>query len=157
MVAEDPQPAGGPSASSGRPPEAAARPAGAVPAAPKARPDPRPSRVALGASTIAAVSLMAAGLVRSPVPPVEGAEDDTALEALTTEVIATARPEVRVKHRTVYVQLKRGQKAPKGAKVIEGKAPPPRVVVTRIRSKPATTRQVRSKPRRVTRTRQSGG
>lgn len=157
MAADDPRPAAGAPGVPDRPAAAATRPPGPAQAAPKARPDPRPTRVALGASTIAAVSIMAAGLVRSPVPPAEGAADDPAVEALTTEVIATARPEVRVKHRTVYVQLKRGQKAPKGARVIEGTAPPPRVVVTRIRSKPATTRQVPSKPRRVARTRQSGG
>ncbi len=156
MAAEDAPSAGGATATSGRP-AVATRPPGTLQAAAKARPDPRPTRVALGASTIAAVSIMAAGLVRSPVPAAESAADDTAVEALTTEVVATARPEVRVKHRTVYVQLKRGQKAPKGARVIEGKAPPPRVVVTRIKSKPATTRQVRSRPRRVASTRQSGG
>ena len=53
----------------------AARPASvpivrpAVPAVPKSRPDPRPMRLALGAGTLAAVSIMAAGLVRYPAPP----------------------------------------------------------------------------------------
>lgn len=134
--------------------------------APKRRPDPRPMRLALGAGTLAAVSIMAAGLVRYPVATADDAGDAVTADALadvvTVETIATARPEVRIRHRTVYVQLERGQKAPKGARVIEGKAPPPRVVVTRVAGKPAATRQtrvrqVRSTPRKVARTRQSGG
>ena len=114
-------------------------------AAPKQRPDPRPMRLVLGAGTIAAVSIMAAGLVRFPAATGDTsgdaiAADGAAADAAVVETLATARPEVRIKHRTVYVHLKRGQKAPKGAKVITGKAPPPRVVVTRIPAKAATTR-----------------
>jgi hypothetical protein len=162
MAADDPRPVADPgSAAASRPSLATPRPPAAVSATPKQRPDPRPMRLALGAGTLAAVSIMAAGLVRYPVATADDAGDATAADALTdavmVETIATARPEVRIKHRTVYVQLKRGQKAPKGAKVISGKAPPPRVVVTRIKAKPAATRQVRSTPRKVAKTRQSGG
>lgn len=127
-----------------------------APSLPKTRPDPRPMRLALGAGTLAAASMMAAGLIRYPTTAAADVGDATAAELVTVETISTARPEVRISHRTVYVHLKRGQKAPKGAKVIEGKVPPPRVVVTRIKAKPATTRQVRSTPRKVARTRQSG-
>lgn len=142
------------------PPVPAAGRAGA--AAPKQRPDPRPMRLVLGAGTIAAVSIMAAGLVRFPTTgDTSGdviAADEAAADAPIIETLATARPEVRIKHRTVYVHLKRGQKPPKGAKVITGKAPPPRVVVTRVPGKAATTRTTRPARRRVvvTKTRQSG-
>lgn len=117
-----------------------------TPATPKQRPDPRPMRLVLGAGTIAAVSIMAAGLVRFPAP----AADAIAADVATVETLATARPEVIVQHRTVYVQLKRGQHAPRGAKVIAGAVPTPRVVVTRIAARPATPR------RAVVKTRQSG-
>jgi hypothetical protein len=137
---------------------AAPRPSVKAPATPKPRPDPRPMRLALGAGTIAALSMMTAGLVRFPVATVQGVGDAVAADAGTLETIATARPEVRIKHKTVYVQLKRGQKAPRGAKVIDGAVPTPRVVVTRIPAQPATTRRV-SRPavrRVVAKTRQSG-
>ncbi len=108
-------------------------------------------RLALGAGTIAAVSIMAAGLVRFPSP----SGDAIAADAVSVETLATAQPEVIVKHRTQYVQLKPGQKAPKGAKVISGAVPTPRIVVTRIAARPAQTRQTVVR-RVVTKTRQSG-
>ena len=136
----------------------------AATAAPKKRPDPRPMRLALGVGTIAAVSIMAAGLVRFPAATGDTsgdvmAADGTSAGAPVTEILATARPEVRIKHRTVYVHLKPGQRAPKGAKVITGKAPPPQVVITHVPGKAATTRVTRPATRRVvvvTKTRQSG-
>jgi hypothetical protein len=146
MAADDPRPTAVP------------RPSANGTAAPRQRPDPRPMRLVLGAGTVAAVSIMAAGLVRFPVPAADGAGDAIAADAGTVETIATARPEVRIKHKTVYVQLKRGQKAPRGAKVIAGAVPTPRVVVTRIPAKPATTRRVQRPTIRrvVVKTRQSG-
>ncbi len=152
MTVHDPRPTLVPGAGPAVP-----RPTPAVAAAPKQRPDPRPMRLALGAGTLAAVSIMAAGLIRIPAAAGDEVVADAA-DAATTETVATARPEVRIKHRTVYVKLKRGQKAPTGAKVITGTAPPPRVVVTRIPGKAATTRRARPAARRVvvTRTRQSG-
>jgi hypothetical protein len=155
MAADEPRSANDPSVIEAQRPVAATRPA-VTPGAPRARPDPRPMRLALGAGTHPAGAIMAAGLVRYPVSVADGAGDATTADAPVVETIATARPEVRIKHRTVYVHLKRGQKAPKGAKVIEGKAPPPRVVVTRIAGKPAATRQTRVRRAVVTRTRQSG-
>ena len=183
MAADESLPTGAPPAGpapAGPRPAPAPRPAGAGPrpapaprpvgtpvaaaAAPRQRPDPRPMRLALGAGTIAAVSIMAAGLVRFPAATGDTsgdaiAADAAAADAATVETLATARPEVRIKHKTVYVHLKPGQKAPRGARVITGKAPPPRVVVTSIPAKAATTRTVRPATRRVvvvTRTRQSG-
>jgi len=147
-----------------RPAPAGPRPTPATAAAPKQRPDPRPMRLALGAGTIAAVSIMAAGLVRFPAATGDTsgdviAADAAAADAPVIETLATARPEVRIKHRTVYVHLKPGQRAPKGAKVISGKTPPARVVVTTVPGRAATTRASRPAPRRVvvvTKTRQSG-
>ena len=139
------------------------RPSPSGPAIPKQRPDPRPMRLALGAGAVAAVSIMAAGLVRFPIPGSDPsgdviAADPAAVATPIVETLATARPEVRISHRTVYVHLRPGQRAPKGAQVIAGKAPPPRVVVTTLPGRAATTR-VRPAPQRVvvvTTTRQSG-
>jgi hypothetical protein len=72
MAGEDPRPA---PAASPRSAPTALHPA---PAAPKARPDPRPMRLALGAGTIAAVSIMAAGLVRFPAPSADAIAADGA-------------------------------------------------------------------------------
>ena len=163
MSADDTQPAGVPPARprpAPRPTLAAGPAAAAAPAAPRQRPDPRPMRLALGAGTIAAVSIMAAGLVRFPTPSggAVAADPAAAADAPVIETLATARPEVRIQHRTVYVHLRPGQHAPKGAKVIAGKVPPPRVVVTTLPGRAATTR-VRRAPQRVavvTKTRQSG-
>ena len=100
-------------------------------------------RLGLGAAAIAALSVMAAGLVRFPVSDPVVADDPTT-------AVAAVR-ETKVERRIRYVHLKPGQKAPPGAKVIDAAAPAPRVVVTRIQA-PAPVRQRRT----VTRTRQSG-
>jgi hypothetical protein len=158
MTADDTRPVGGPRPAPAGPrptPAPVARPAPVTAAAPKQRPDPRPMRLALGAGTIAAVSIMAAGLVRFPAATGDTSADAMAADALTVEALATARPEVRIQHRTVYVHLKPGQQAPKGAKVISGKAPPARVVVTTVPGRAATTRATR-RVVVVTKTRQSG-
>jgi hypothetical protein len=134
-------------------PSPAVRPAptaiGPAPAGPKQRPDPRPMRLA-----IAAVSIMSAGLVRFPAPSGDAIAADGAA-AVSIEILATARPEVIVKHKVRYVQLKPGERAPKGAKVISGAVPTPRVVVTRVAGHAAQTRRV-VVHKVVTRTRQSG-
>ncbi len=122
-----------------------------TPGTPKQRPDPRPMRLVLGAGTIAAVSIMAAGLVRFP----SASADASVADAMSVDTIATAQPEIIVKHKIRYVQLKPGQRAPQGAKVIAGAVPTPRVVVTRIAARPATTRRTPTQ-RVVTRTKQSG-
>lgn len=116
------------------------------PSVPKPRPDPRPMRLVLGAGAFAAASITVAGMVRFPVQP----SDAIAADAGSIEVLSTAQPEIIVRHRVRYVQLRPGEHAPKGAKVIDGAVPTPRVVVTRIAPRPATTRRV------VVHTRQSG-
>ena len=125
--------------------------------APKQRPDPRPMRLALGAGAFAAVSIMTAGLIRFPMSTGDASADAITADAPpSTETLSTARPAVRIKHKTVYVQLKRGQQAPRGAKVISGAVPTPRIVVTSYPAKAATARVRPATRRVVTRTRQSG-
>lgn len=108
----------------------------------KPRPDPRPMRLGLTAGGIAALSVMVAGLVRFPVA------DPTAIADEASLAPVTAAQQTRVEKQIRYVQLKPGEKAPKGAKVIDAAAPTPRVVVTRVVAQAAV--------RRVGKTRQSG-
>ena len=108
------------------------------------KPDPRPARLMLGAGALAAVAVVAAGLV--DFPPAVPEEPLPALPRAEVAKVETVERPVR------YVRLKPGQKAPKGAKVIKEAAPAPRVVVQRV-VVPAQS-QVR---RAVTRSRQSGG
>lgn len=113
---------------------------------PKRRPDARPTRIVLGLGTAAALSVVAASLVRFPVT------DAADTSALVPEPRSTAHEEVV--HRIRYVQLKRGEHAPAGATVIRHADPTPRIVV---RTVPAP-RQATTTPRRrsVARSRQSG-
>lgn len=121
---------------------------GATPApAPKRRPNAWPSRVVIGVGAVAAMSVVTAGLVRFPTST---AADTAALDEPTPAPV-----QARVVHHVRYVQLKRGEKAPKGAKVIRGADPTPRVVVRNVPAPPrATTRTTRARP--VARSRQSG-
>lgn len=117
---------------------------------PKRRPDARPTRVVLGLSTVAAMSIVTAGLARFPVTT---ASDELAVEPAPTAPVV----QEQVVHRVRYVQLKRGERAPKGAKVVRRADPTPRVVVRVIPARPAQ-RQAASapRPRKVARSRQSG-
>ena len=101
-------------------------------------------RLGLAAGAVAALSVMVAGLVRFPV-----ADPVTTADALAGTADTTTTVETKVQKRIRYVQLKPGQAAPPGAKVIDAAAPTPRVVVTRIQA-PVVHRRV------VTHTRQSG-
>ena len=112
---------------------------------PKARPDPRPSRLVVGAGALAALSVMAAGLVRYPVADLATADRSVA----ATAAHAT---HVKVQRRVRYVRLRPGQRAPDGARVIQEHAPAPRIVVRHVTvPTPVTVR------RAPVRTRQSGG
>jgi hypothetical protein len=117
--------------------------------APKRRPDARPTRVVLGLSTMAAMSIVTAGLVRAPVASVSDAEE-LAIGP------ATPAAEAKVVHRIRYVQLQRGERAPKGAKVIRRADPTPRVVVRVVPGKRQAAAPA-PRPRKVARSRQSGG
>ena len=128
---------------------AAAGDAGKAPRSPKARPDPRPSRLMVGAGAMAALTVIGAGLVRFPVSGSEASAATPGQAKTDRQVEAT--PRVR------YIKLKPGQKAPEGARVITRKAPPPRVVVRRVTvSAPSAPRTAPTRSRPVVRTRQSG-
>jgi hypothetical protein len=101
-------------------------------------------RLGLGAAAIAALSIMAAGLVHFPSADPAAAGGDTALAEAPAQ-------DIRIEKRVRYVKLKPGQKAPPGAQVIDAAAPTPRVVVRTIQA--AAPKVVR---RTTTRTRQSG-
>lgn len=101
-------------------------------------------RLGIGAGAIAALTVMIGGMVRVP-----GGDPTAAAEDALTAAMPVTR-EVRVEKRVRYVQLKRGQKAPPGAKVIDAAQPTPRVVVTRIQQ------QQPAKARKVAKSRQSG-
>ena len=94
-----PRPVTGPSPAAAPRPSAAPRPV-------KAKPDPRPMRLVLGASGLAALSALVTGIV---LPPNTG----SAYTGSTT---------VQVQNPVQYVQLKPGQTAPPGATVINGTA-----------------------------------
>jgi hypothetical protein len=114
--------------------------------APKRRPDARPTRVLLGLGTFAAMSVVTAGLARFPVA--------TTSDPFAIAPEPTPGAHETVVHRIRYVQLKRGQKPPAGAKVIRGADPTPRVVVRTIPAPRSTATTTRRRP--VARSRQSG-
>ena len=99
------------------------------PRSPKARPDPRPMRVAFGATGFVAATAMLAAIARQPAPP-------ASVTQAPPDPLPTAQPLV-IRHVTQYVQLKPGQTAPPGATVVEKPAASPRVVVVTIPAPPA--------------------
>lgn len=108
-------------------------------AATRARPDPRPIRLAIAASAVAAISVMAGGLSHGSTGT---ATQTTAFTAPAAPIAEVAAPTPR------FVFLRPGETAPPGATVIDGGAQPPtRSVAPRT---PSPTR------RPVVRTRQSG-
>jgi hypothetical protein len=92
------------------------------------RPDPRPSRLMVGAGALAAISVVGAVLGHVPVIA-ESAAAPVISGTASGAATATAAGASRVERAVRYVHLKPGQKAPPGAKVIRAKAPAPRVVV----------------------------
>jgi hypothetical protein len=124
-----------------------------------ARPDARPMRLVYGAGAVAALSVMAVGLVQ----PDPGATDPAAAPDPTAKPdrVAQAPADSGVRHVTRYIHLKPGQTAPPGAKVIAADAPTPRIVVTHNGpsapvSQPATQPAPKPAPTRKPVTRQSG-
>ena len=94
----------------------------------QSKPDARPMRFVYGAGAVAAMSVMAVGLVQ---PDFAATADQPAGSDPTADPNAVAQaPSTTVRHVTQYIQLKPGQTAPPGAKVIAANAPTPRVVVT---------------------------
>jgi hypothetical protein len=98
--------------------------------APKAKPDPRPMRVALGFGGIAALSALSAAIVLPPRPvtsapvtvdqPASAASDSGqgATSAAPTPGTPQTSPTI------LYIQLAPGQTAPPGATVIDATAAP---------------------------------
>ena len=85
-------------------------------------------RIVYGAGAVAALSVMAVGLVQ---PDYAATADQTPGTDPTTEPnVAQGQGNIQIRHVTQYIQLKPGQTAPPGATVIAGNAPTPRVVVT---------------------------
>jgi hypothetical protein len=91
----------------------------------KAKPDPKPMRLALAAAGLASFSALLAAIVMPPgaalLPP---ADPQNALTPTTAP--SAARRAVQ------YVQLSPGQTAPAGATVIDAAAPQPITVVTTL-------------------------
>ena len=128
---------------------------------PRAKPDPRPARMMVGAGALAAMTVIGAGLVRFPV----AADELVAVESKGSDRAEARQPKATrtritsAKRQVRYVRLKPGQRAPRGAKVIREAAPTPRVVILRVaQAAPAAgaAQQPRATRRVVTRTRQSG-
>lgn len=94
---------------------------------PKARPDPRPMRLVLVASGLAALSALVAGIVLPPKPAALAA--DPAPQGAADPGSATT---LQVQRPVQYIQLAPGQTAPPGAKVIDAAAPKPVTVVTTV-------------------------
>jgi hypothetical protein len=116
-------------------------------------------RVTLGLTGLVAATAMATAIIRPPAPAAVAAPDPTVGPPDPT----TPPPApVVVRHVTQYVQLKPGETAPPGAKVVKKAAPSPRVIVVTITPPPTPIPVVQPAapaPRRVvvvTTTRQSG-
>jgi hypothetical protein len=88
--------------------------------APRNKPDARPMRIALGTGFLAVMSAILSAIVAPP-QPVVGEPVAGAMPAST--------PATQVQQ-IVYVQLKPGETAPPGARVIDAAAPTPITVVT---------------------------
>ena len=115
------------------------------PRTPKARPDPRPMRLAFGITGLVAATAMVTSIMRPPVPIAAPAPDPS----LDPASWPTPSPIV-IRHVTRYVQLKAGQTAPPGANVVQKPEASPRIVFVTVPA-PAPRRVV------VVTTRQSGG
>jgi hypothetical protein len=129
-----------------QPPLRALPPRTPPPHAPKARPDARPMRLALGAGGIAAMSALATAIILPPRPVTQVAIDPQA-----QAVDPLANPASQVQRPIRYVQLAPGQTAPPGATVINGSAPTPGSLVVTVTPAPQATQK-----RVVVKTSQSG-
>jgi hypothetical protein len=94
---------------------------------PKARPDARPMRIALGAGGLAAFSALMTAIVLPPSPAVVITTDSQ--QAVGP---AAAGTPLQVQRPVRYIQLQPGQTAPPGANVIDAAAAQPITVVTTV-------------------------
>jgi hypothetical protein len=117
-----------------------------------ARPDPRPMRLVYGAGAVAALSVMTVGLVQ---PTFNGTAAESAGEAAdpVTEVAASFAapgrngPTVQVRHVIRYVQLRPGERAPRGARVIGAERSNSRVTRNGGDRRPEAQRPGTNRPR----------
>ena len=128
----------------------------------KPRPDPRPMRLALGMGGLVAATAMATAIVRVPSSAVVVADPVLPDPTPAPTVEPAPAKQVVIKQITRYVQLKPGETAPPGAKVVKKPDPSPRVVVITVpaptaRPAPRPAARPAPAPRRVVVTRQSGG
>lgn len=95
----------------------------------QSKPDARPMRFVYGAGAVAAMSVMAVGLVQ---PDFAATADQSNASDPTADPSAVAQVpgDTTVQHITQYVHLQPGETAPPGSTVITANAPTPRVVVT---------------------------
>lgn len=118
---------------------------------PKARPDARPMRLALGAGGLAAFSALAAAIVMPPRPVTQAPPVVPQKQTGTTS--ATGTP-LQLQRPIRYVQLLPGETAPPGATVIPATAPTP---ITMIVTVPAPAQKQAPAPQPITiKTTQSG-
>jgi len=97
---------------------------------PKAKPDARPMRMALGAGGIAALSALAAAIVLPPrsAAPISTTQNQ---QSQVTDPGASSTP-IQLVRPIRYVQLSPGETAPPGATVIDASAPTPITVVVTV-------------------------
>jgi hypothetical protein len=94
------------------------------------KPDARPMRFVYGAGAVAAMSVMAVGLVQPDFAATADQSGSSDAATVDPNLVAQAPADVAVRHVTQYVHLQPGQTAPPGATVIAANAPTPQVVVT---------------------------
>ena len=114
---------------------------------PKAKPDARPMRLALGAGGLAALSALATAIVLPPRVVVQVPAGVPPAQALAPQQIDTPSASgtpTQVQRAIKYVQLAPGQTAPPGATVIPATAPTPITVVVNV--PPAAQKQAAGKP-----------
>jgi hypothetical protein len=106
----------------------------AAPRVVKAKPDPRPMRLALGAGGLAAFSAILAAIVIPPGSFAGAAQSTQSTQSTDQSANAPAASPstIQVQHQILYIQLLPGQTAPPGAKVIDPAAPKPITVVTTV-------------------------
>lgn len=121
--------------------------------APKAKPDARPMRMALGAGGIAALSALAAAIVLPPraAAPVTATQSQ---QPQATDSQSSPSP-IEMVRPIKYVQLSPGQTAPPGATVIDASAPTPITVVVSVPA-PAKPKAAAAQTPTVIKTTQSG-
>jgi hypothetical protein len=114
-------------------------------------------RFVYGAGAVAAMSVMAVGLVQ---PDFAATADQSGASGSPTadpNAVAQVPAGVTVRHVTQYVHLQPGQTAPPGATVIAADAPTPQVVVTHNQpANPPAAQPAARPPAPKPATRQSG-